>query len=830
MRDLRFAIRQLRKSPGFTLAAVLSLGLGIGANTAIFQLVNAIRLRTLPARDPQTLAYIDFAKGSARSGSFSTRSARFTYTQWQDLRARQQAFSGIMAWSATRYNLASGGEGRYVDGMFVSGEFFNLLGVEPAIGRTFTAADDSESCAAPGAVISSAFWQREFSGAPGVLDRTITLNGHAFPIIGVTPPGFFGVEVGRQYDVAIPLCADRLLAENHIGRMPGRTSWWLSIMGRLKPGWTVEAAKAHLRAISPAFMQATLPPTYRPEQAKRFVANKLDVSDGSAGVSDLRRAYENPLWILMAATTLVLLIACANLANLLLARAGVREREIAVRLAIGAGRARLVRQLLAESLLLAAGGAVLGAMLATVLSRALVAFISTSDTRFFVGLDPDWRTLGFTAAIAVSTCILFGLAPALRATHLSPIAALRGAGRAITSGKQRVTLRRLLVVAQVALSFVLLTGCLLFVRSLQYLLTADPGFKPEGIITVSVNTIPAHYAVERRPAITRDLHDRLAAIPGVLGAVQVYITPISGSSWNNGVGTDGTPAAGGNKISMFNAVGPGYFHLMGTPVLAGREFDDRDKLGTPQVAVVNEVFAKKFLGGANPVGHTFRIDAPAGKQEQMYQIVGLVKNSKYDDLRDEFPPTGYLPIAQREESEPDPTFMIRYRGSPTQFIAGAKQSIAGLSPAIIVDFTKFSKQMSESLLREQLMAALSTAFAVLAALLAALGLYSVIAYMVVRRRNEIGVRMALGAGGGQVVRLVLREAVILLFIGLAAGIAISLFATRAAATLLYGLKPQDPISLVIAIALLTTIALVAAWAPARRAAALDPMNALRDDG
>jgi len=417
--DLRYGLRQLKQSPGFTIAAVLSLALGIGANTAIFQLVDAVRLKTLPVRDPQQLAYVDFAKGSARSGWFSTRSARLTYAQWDEIRAQQQAFSGVAAWSAARLNLATGGEARYAESLYVSGDFFRVLGVEPTIGRIFTAQDDGAHCAAA-AVVSHAFWQREFGGDPQVLGRTVSLAGHRFPVIGVTPPSFFGVEVGSRYDVAIPLCADLLSAEGGHSRVSIRNAWWISMLGRLKPGWTIARANAQIQAISPGIMQATLPPVYKPDMVKKYLANKLAVTEGGTGVSQLRRQYEQPLWLLMATTALVLLIACANLANLLLARAGAREREIAVRLAIGASRSRLVRQLLAESLLIAVAGAAAGAGLALALSSALIAFISTQGNPYFLALPLDWRTLGFTAALAILTCVLFGLVPAMRATHLSP--------------------------------------------------------------------------------------------------------------------------------------------------------------------------------------------------------------------------------------------------------------------------------------------------------------------------------------------------------------------------------------------------------------------------
>ena len=829
MQDLRYGVRQLRQSPGFTLVAVASLALGIGANTAIFELVDAIRLKMLPVDKPQELVQIDFEKNSSKSGWFSTRSANLTYAQWEQIRSQQQAFSGVVAWSAARFNLTTGGEARFAEGLYVSGDFFRYLGVHPAMGRTFTAEDDSAACSSPGAVISHAFWQREFGGNPGVLGRTVSLDGYVVPIVGVTPASFFGVEVGSRYDVAVPLCADRLIAEDKKGRIPLRHAWWLSMIGRLKPGWTAERATAHLHALSPGIMRATLPPRYKTEQVTKYLANKLGVTEGGTGVSELREEYERPLWLLMATTGLVLLIACANLANLLLARASVREREIAVRLAIGASRWRLVRQLLAESLLLAVIGTALGAVLAQALSRGLLAFISTAGNPLFVGMTMDWRVLGFAVALAILTCLLFGLAPALRATHLSPASVMRAGGRSMTSSRERFSLRRTLVATQVALSLVLLVGALLFVRSLRNLLTTEAGFKTEGVLTVNIDFARAQYPKERRMAVYRELHDQLAAIPGVVSAAQALFTPVSGSGWNNDVGPDNTTAAASGKLSFCNRVGQGYFRTMGTSLLAGREFDDRDTVSAPKVAIVNEMFARKFMGGGNPVGRTFHLEAEAGKPEPLFQIVGLVRNTKYYELREDFLPIAFFPTTQDDDPGPGATFVLRVVGLPGGLTSAVKTTLAKFSPAIGVQFQSFSAQVEESLLRERLMATLSGGFGLLAGLLATLGLYGVIAYMVARRRNEIGVRIALGADRSQVIRLVLREALLLLAFGLTAGVVIALWAGRAASTLLFGLQPYDPVSMLAAVALLAAIALAASYGPARRAAALEPMVALRDE-
>ncbi|HEY1497368.1 MAG TPA: ABC transporter permease [Candidatus Solibacter sp.] len=824
--DVRYGARQLLLNPGFAAVAVLSLALGIGANTAVFQLVNAVRLQSLPVERPEDLAYIDFAKGSNRSGWFSTRSARFTYSQWEELRDRQQAFSGIFAWSATRFNLSMGGEAHYAEGLFVSSGFFHVLGVQPMLGRTFSADDDRPACGSPGAVISYAFWQRELAGAPNVLERTVSLDGRPFSILGVTGPDFFGVEVGHRYDIAVPVCADPLFFANGKGRIPGKTAWWLSAMGRLKPGWTVERARAQVQSFSPAFMQAVLPPSYRPEDAKRFLANKLDVTPGATGVSGLRRQYESPLWLLLATTGLVLLIACANLANLLLARASVREREVAIRLAIGASRARLIGQLLVESMLLSVAGTLLGALIAQALSRGLIGFLTSPDDPVFVGLAPDFRVLAFTAAVAISTCLLFGLLPAIRATRIAPASAMRAGGRGLTAGRERFGLRRALVVAQVSLSLVLLVGALLFVRSLQKLLAVDPGFRAEGVTSLSVDLRNAHYDKARLSDIHRDLLERLRTTPGVTAAAQVALTPLSGGGWDETTWEDGTTKT---TDCYFNRVSPAYFKTMGTPLIAGRDFDDRDTAGSPKIAIVNEAFARAIFGERNPLGRSFRTKGPAGKPDPVYQVTGLVRNTKYYELREDFIPIAFYPMTQ-ETDEPSTGASYVFRSPPTAAeMRSVKAAIAQVHPAIGVEFHSLSDRVQESVRRDRLMAMLAGAFGLLAAVLATLGLYGVIAYMVARRRNEIGVRVALGADRGRVVRLVLREALLLLAVGLVIGTGLALWAGRAAGALLFGLKPYDPPTLAMAILLLAAVALLASYWPAQRASRMEPMSALRED-
>ncbi len=841
--DLRYAVRQLRTNPGFAAVAVLSLALGIGANTAIFQLVDAVRLRTLPVANPHELAYIDFQNGSQRSGWFSTRSARLTYAQWEEIRTRtgpagapegtsartpgSTPFAATMAWSATRFNLAAGGEARYAEGLFVSGDFFRGLGVPALLGRTLGPDDDTPGCGSPGAVVSYAFWQRELAGGPAALGRTVNLDGRPFPILGVTGRRFFGVEVGHQYDVAVPLCADPLFAEDGKGRIPVRRAWWLSAMGRLKPGWGIQRANAEVQVLSPAIMEATLPPSYRPEDAKGYLKNKLEVTPGATGVSGLRRDYESPLWLLLAATGMVLLIACANLANLLLARASVREREIGIRQAMGASRTRLVTQLLTESLLLSVIGTALGALVARILSRGLVAFLSTSDSHVFLGMGVDLRMLGFTAAVAVGTCLLFGLLPALRATRIAPASVMRAGGRGLTASRERFGLRRALVAGQVALSLVLLVGALLFVGSLRKLLVVDAGFRPEGIVSVDLDLRRPHYSKERLTLVYRELQERLRSRPGVLSVAQVDMTPVSGSGWNESVWADGSTAA--HQTCWFNRASPGYFHTMGTALVAGRDFNDRDTLGSTKVAIINQMFAKKIFGDGNPVGRSFRVEGPAGKPDLVYQVAGVVRNTKYYELREDFLPIAFFPSAQAEDPDAGVTFVLRAAGPLAETFRGVKSAVAEVNPGIDIQFRALTAQLQESLLRDRLMATLAGAFGLLAGLLATLGLYGVIAYMVERRRNEIGIRMALGADRGTVIRMVLGEAALLLVVGLVVGTGLSLWAGRAAATLLFGLKPHDPAALASAIGLLAAVALIASYGPARRAAGVEPMRALREE-
>jgi predicted permease len=825
--DLRYGARLLRRNPAFALVAILSLALGVGANTAIFQLLDAVRLRTLPVKDPQQLVEVRIAETPhGRTGQFSSRRPNLTNPLWEHIRDRQEAFSNAFVWSHEGFNLTSGGEARYAGGLWVSGDFFTTLGVTPVVGRLLNPEDDRRGCAAPSAVISYGFWQREYGGNPSAIGRSVMLDGHAYDIVGVSPASFFGVEVGRTFDVAVPLCAEPL-SRGPRTYLDKPDVWFLAMFGRLKPGWTMERATTHLAALSAPLFQQTLPTRYGQEDATQYLAFKLGAFPAGTGVSTLRRNYESPLWLLLATTGLVLLIACANLANLMLARATAREREVAVRLAIGASRWRIVRQLLAESLLIAGIGAAFGALLARWLSAFLVDFLTTENNRIFVALAFDWRVFAFAAGLAVITCLVFGLMPAIRATGTTPGAAMKAGSRGTTDTRERFGMRRVLVVGQVALSLVLVVGALLFVGSLRNLMTLDAGFEQDGILIASYDMRRAGVPEERRNALYADITNRVASLPGVSSAAATFIVPVSGSGWNNSILVDGKKPE--KPVVNFNSVSTGYFRTMGTPMLAGRDFGPQDTTASEKVVIVTELFAREFFPGKNPIGEAFQIEEPPGEPRPLNRIVGLVKDTKYTDLREEFKPLGFFAMSQ--EQKPDPFLRLVVRSSlPLRTITSEiSNAAAQVSPSIVLQFQTMQSQVRESLLRERLMATLSGFFGALAALLATIGLYGVMSYMVARRRNEIGIRMALGADRGHVVRMVMREASVLLVAGVIVGLVMAVIAARAATTLLFGLQPGDPATLAAAAAGLGMVAMLASYLPAVRASRLEPTEALREE-
>jgi predicted permease len=825
LRDLRHAFRLLRLSPGFTTVAVLTLALGIGANTAIFQLVDSIRLRTIPVKDPQELGTVRIAERHWGSGNFSGQYSQLTFPMWEQIKKRQEGFSTIAAWGEQSFNLATGGEVRFAKGIWISGDFFRVLGLQPFLGRLLTAEDDRPGCPASGADISYAFWQRNFGGDPSVIGKRVSLDGNSFEVLGITPPGFNGISVGNTFDVAVPICVEPILNPRET-RLTMRHGWWLASIGRLNPGWTIQRANAQMNAVTPQILQETIPPVYDGEGVKKYLEYKLGVFSASTGFSELREDSETSLWLLLGISGMVLLIACANLANLMLARASARERQITIRRALGATRWRMIRELLSESLLLAAGGAICGLFLAFAVSRLLVNFISTSDNQVFLDLGMDWRVLAFTTALAVLTTISFGLAPAIRATRAEPASLLQSGSRGSTVGKERFSLRRFLVVSQGALSVVLLMGALLFVRSLRNLTTLNTGFQQTGILVAGVDFERLHIPDERDSEYKRDIVKRVQAIPGVEFAADARMVPFGGNSSNDFVLTEGSDAE--KVVAWLNYLGPGYFQTIGTPLLAGRDFDDRDTATSVKVAIVNEAFVRKvFEGTPNPLGKRFRKHEPPGKPRPLYEIVGVVKDSKYQDMHEEYLPFMYFPATQEEKPGPYDQILIRSSLPLTSLIGSLKETIGNVNPGIDLDFKVMKTRIHESLLQDQLMATLSGFFGFLAALLAAIGLYGVISYMVVQRTKEIGIRMAIGAERMDVLKLILREAGMLTIAGLVIGSGLALGSAQAAKSLLYGLKPRDPITLLAAVVLLSAVAAFASFLPAYRASKLDPLIALR---
>jgi predicted permease len=824
-RDLWYGVRMLLRSPGFTAVAVLTLALGIGANTAIFQLLDAVRLRDLPVMNPAELTVVNVADLRAARGNHETGYPALNNPLWEYLRDHQHVFSQVLAWSPTSLGITVGDHERLVQGMWVSGDFFNVLGVRPALGRLFTSSDDRPGCGASGVVVSYKFWQSQLGSNPQAIGSTLTMGRHAVPILGVTPDGFTGPEVGHSFDVAAPICSQPAYWTEG-NWLDSSTDWWLTVMGRLKPGGSLSMANAGLASLSPAAFGASVRKDYPAESLRDYRHFRLVAESAPGGVSWLRDRYESPLWMLLGLAGFVLLIACANLANLMLARSSTRVREFAVRLSLGATQRRLICQLLWESFPLLVLGAASGLLLAGALGKSLIALLGTQGDSLFVDLHPDWRVLGFTATLATLTALLFALIPAFRATRLAPSEAMKSGSPRTGGTHEGNRLRRGLVITQVALSLVLVTGAVLFARTFANLLTVDAGFREDNILIASLDLSQLRLPVARRLAVKNEIVDRLREIPGVEAASEVGIVPLSGSSTTNRVWAEGEDRQSGFDPN-FNWTGNGYFKTIGTPMLAGRDFDEHDTPNSPEVAVVNQEFARRLGKGASPVGLRIRREAKPHEPETVFEIVGVVKNSKYKDLREKFVPIVYLAISQ--DQNPDPfEQIILHSALPLPILtSGIKLAVDGMNPEISVDFQVFKTQIRESLLPERLMAVLSGSLGILAALLTAVGLYGVISFLVTQRTREIGIRMALGAGKRQVLSSILFETLMLTVLGIAVGLPITFSVTRLIASMLFGIEPSDPVALLLAAFALCGVGLAAAYIPARRAAAVDPMTALR---
>ncbi|HEY8550370.1 MAG TPA: ABC transporter permease [Vicinamibacterales bacterium] len=815
VQDLRYGARLLLANRSFTLIAVLSLALGIGANTAIFSIIDSLMLRSLPVHQPERLAVL--ARGS------------WTHPIWVELRDRQTTlFESAATWSDDRFDLSPGGTASYVEGIWTSANFFDVIGVRPILGRTFTPADDTRGGGPDGpvAIISHAFWQRHFAGAADVIGRTLTLNRVPFTVVGVTPPGFSGLTVGRAFDVAVPLGAEPVV-RGRDSLLDGHSTWWLEIVVRLKPGQTIEQATAALRAVQPAVRQATMPPDWPPQMQERYLDGAFTLEQAANGRSELRLRYQRPLFALLVVVALVLLIACADIANLLLAQGNARRHEFGMRLALGASRWRLARQLLAESLLLAAIGTLLGLGFAYWGSHLIVSQISTPDEPVFLDLGVSARTLLFTAAVTIATALLFGIVPAFRAGRAEPAEATRDQARTIAGA--RGSHGGPLVVVQVALCLVLVVAAGLFLRTFTALASRDLGLDRDPLLVVNVDAQRLQLETPARRALFERALEAAARTPGVQHAAMSVLTPVSGMGWNGGFEfPDGPELPERERIAFINAVTPGWFATYGTAFRAGRDFDHRDREGAPPVAIVNETFVNKFMKGKAPLGRTFVY--PRRDNRTVLQIVGVVEDAVYRNAREPVPPTVYLPFAQTTDGIPPfSRITVRAAGVPPASLARpVAQAIGRVSPDLALMFQPMTQVIGGALAQERLIAMLSGFFGALALLLAGMGLYAVTSYGVTRRRAEIGVRIALGARTADVVRLVAGRAGLHVAIGVAIGATIAAWAAQFVASLLYGLEARDPLTIGGAAVVLMTTGAVAAWLPARRAARIDPARVLRE--
>jgi predicted permease len=811
----------MRQTPIVSGVALLSLALGIGANVAIFSLVNALILKPLPIDEPDRLVIV-----ADRNPHLHNNSR--TNPQWEFIRDHQDALAGVAAYGSPWFNLNTGGETRPAQGLFVSGRFFDTLGVTPHLGRHITDADDRRGGAAgPVAVLSHGFWQREYGGNQSVIGRTIALDGQPFEIVGVSHRDFLGVQIGRAFDVAVPLGAEPILRGRE-SALDQRGNWWLTVIGRLAPGQSIRDAQARLLAIHGSMREATLPGDWQPAERAEYMKDPVVLIEAGTGISPLRDRYSRPLYVLLGIVGLVLTIACANMANLLLAQSVARRRELAVRLSLGASRWRLTRQLLVESLMLSTMGAAAGLLIASWSSRAIVGLISTRTQVVDIDLAMDWRVFAFTAGVGAVTGLLFGVVPALRSAALTPAGALRDHGRGVVTGGGRFQLGHGLVVLQVASSFVLVFGAFLFVRTLVSLTTQEMGFEPSRVVVGNLDLRRTGVNPAGRLAVLQRVRDALAAVPGIEAAANSHVTPVGGGTWNMPIRVPGYGDTDRRGV-LFNAISPGFFRATGTPLLAGRDITDTDRAGSPGVMVVNEAFAQKFFSGENPVGRTFSTIAIGGRPARAVQIIGLVANAKYQRLRETAQPIMYGAFAQEPAHGVTSRFVLRTTGAPMDSRHAIVQAIAGVHKDITVELKTVEEDLGASVLQERLVATLSALFGGLALLLAALGLYGVMSYSVSRRTNEIGIRMALGAEPGRVVGMVLVNVAIITVAGIVIGAAAAMGTGRFVDTLLFDLATHDRTMIALTVLTLATAAAVAGYLPARRASRIDPMAALREE-
>jgi predicted permease len=833
LQDFRYALRTMRRAPGFSIIVILTLGLGIGANTAIFSLMDQVLLRLLPVKDPAALVQLD------GPGPFSGRTMNdrtFSYPMYVDLRDRNTVFDGLIGRFPTSATLTYRGQAERVDVELVSGNTFDVLGVPTHMGRAITPDDDRTPGAHPVAVISYSYWQRRFAGSPTALNQVVTINSTLMTIVGIARPGFAGVVATQTPDLFVPIMMKAQLTPTW-NDLDNRRSRWVTVVGRLKPGFTPETAKAQIDVVYRQINEYELQevPAFASQQQSfkdRFRAKTLTIYPAGRGLSGLREGVSTPLFVLMAMVGLVLLIACANVANLLLTRATGRQREIAVRLALGASRRRLVRQTLTESLVLAVAGGIVGLVMSIWVGDLLVGVMPSESVTRALSTSPDVRVGLFTAGLSLLTAVVFGLIPALQSSRPEINKTLREEAGSVSGGGHHARFRKGLVVAQVALSMLLVAGAGLFARSLYNLKALDPGFRTDDLITFRLDPSLNGYDQMRLKRFYNDLLEDIRRLSGVQSASIAQVAALTDSVSSRTIQVQGYQTKPEENMNPWtNEIAPDYFRTLGMPLLMGREFTERDVDGAPRVAIVNESFAKYYFGDRNPIGQRFgwRVLTNPGAIE----IVGVVKDALYANMRqgttdeNRTPRFVYAPYQQSEELN-EMTVYVRSNaasgGMQEQLRQAVRQRDASLP---VFALQTMDKTIDEALFNERMLALLSASFGLLATVLAAIGLYGVMSYTVSRRTREIGIRIALGAERSAVLWLVLREVALLTLIGIGIGVPGALGLSQLVKSQLFGIQPTDPLTLVVAAATLATVGLLAGYIPARRAAAVEPVFALR---
>lgn len=827
LQDLRYALRMLRKGPAFTAVAVITLALGIGANTAIFSLENAVMLKMLPVKNPGELVVVGDPTEVHGRHMGDPQVNEFSYPLYRDIRDGSSVFTGMLAsGEAHRQRVTGDSIGEIsgnATGVLVSGNYFSVLGVNALYGRVITPDDDSAPGAHPVLVVSYGFWKNKLGENPSIVGQTLRINNYPFTVIGVAPPGFYGDTVGDAQDFWAPVTMQEQLIN---GRkwMEDYNASWLHVIARLKPGVTVEKAAANVNLILQQLVNGPLKAKLEKDDLANLKADKVPVSAGGGGFSDLRGDFQQPLLLLMIIVALVLVIACVNVANLLLARASSRRKEFAVRVAIGAAPGRIVRQLLTESILLAFAGGALGVLLARWGTYALLKLSGNDDLE----ASPDLRVFLFTAAVCILTGVLFGLIPALRSRRVAVALTLKSGSQNGSSANSGWNWGKLLVTGQVAVSLLVLFVAGLLVHSLQNMRNVDLGYNREHLLLLSTDPLAAGYNNNARiGSFANQLAEQISSLPGVRAVTSSKNGLFSGSESGNSIKVEGYTSKNDPDLqAAFDEVAPNYFRGVGIPMLLGRDIGLQDTETSPRVAVINETMARFYFGQTNPIGRKFIIEDPGSKGS--VEIVGVARDARDHKLKGKVDRRFYVPLSQSMGQIPVVNFVVRTVGNPVAVAEAVRKQLKNLDANIPVNNIRSLNELTERAIGDHvLIARLSSFFAGLALLLAAIGLYGILSYSVAGRTREIGVRMALGAQRGSVLKMILQEAGRLVLLGIVIGIPSALLASRLFSSMLFGLKGTDPVSMLLVIAVLLAIALLASYIPARRATKVDPMVALR---